>query len=72
MLNGQSFRDSSCTRKRRYASKHQAKLGIKELKTCARGRLVKLSAYKCIFCDGFHLGGTRKDLELKDLEQEMK
>ena len=38
------------------ASKSAQKMVEKEAK---KGNIVKFSPYKCIFCDGYHIGKTR-------------
>ncbi len=61
-----SFRDSSCTRKVRFPSKHQAKQEIKRLAR-ENGRPMGLGVYGCVFCaGGFHIGHKRQELELHD------
>lgn len=61
-----SFRDSSCTRKVRFASKHQAKQEIKRLES-EHGRPMRLGVYSCVYCrDGFHIGHKRPELVMHD------
>ena len=47
-----AFRRKSCESKNRYASKSEAQLAIA---SCAEYSTVKLSVYRCPYCDGWHL-----------------
>lgn len=59
-VNG-SFRDSSCTGKIRFPSKHQAKKGWREMEKW-HGRPMWMDVYRCVYCGSFHLGNRRPDL----------
>lgn len=56
-----------CYRKRRYETKEQAEKTVEQLKREEKqGTLlkIKLSAFKCNICQGFHIGkSNRKDVD---------
>lgn len=64
-----SHRDSSCTGKIRYQSKHKAKAHKKHLHSVFGGKPIDLSAYRCAYCEGFHLGRNDGSRTLTDLDQ---
>jgi hypothetical protein len=66
-----TFRDSSCTGKVRYPSKSQAKLAKKRLRTVSGGKPITLAVYSCVYCHGFHMGGTGRHVPMFDLDEIM-
>lgn len=66
--NPQCHRDTACTGKRRYPSKHQAKLARKSIHSHI-GHPTNLMAYRCVYCNWFHLGGKDGGKPLRDLDQ---
>ena len=66
--NPQCHRDTACTGKRRYPSKHQAKIARKSIESSI-GKPTRLMAYRCVYCGGFHLGCKEGGRELMDLDQ---
>lgn len=65
-----SHKDSACTGKNRFPSKHRAKAHKKYLMSRVfGGKPNNLKAYRCPHCTGFHLGNNDNDMPLVDLDQ---
>lgn len=64
-----SHRDSSCTGKIRFPSKHKAKIQKRHLKSVYHGKPVPLEAYPCAYCAGFHLGNRGRAVPLTSMEE---
>lgn len=57
--NPETFRNLSCDGKEKFPNHGSAALAVRHQNRSKRDR-VRLEAYKCDFCDGFHVGKPRK------------